>query len=768
MKRLSLIFTLFALIMADATAAVKRYYVATNGTDGGKGTIDAPFRTIKYAASRAVAGDTVLIKGGVYSENEITPKSGTADKMITFKPANRRDSVFMYNDVDSASGKCIFVFDRVNYVRVDGLNFRGYKYGGTFILNNGARGNQIINCRFEDIGTEWIGTWPTMSVICINKSHYNIVSNCFFRNIYGDGVGIGDNSTYNVCTYNSFYNFEGKRRGWAPNGHFSNCMGAGTTSYGHNIYAFNYGNNVVDLLWFDRDGSTNIVIRNEAEKSGLLFFNESRCARNIAQENVAWNMKWAAFQTAQYETGYTPDPRWVHNVVYNSGGGFILHKTYRNEMRGNIAFDNGNQNVSMSEIAASDTCGPHHFAYNDWYTRAAVNIHKYKNKAVSFQTFADYVGEENSMSRNPLFTNPSKGDFTLKPNSPCRGAGLDGVDMGAYPVYPKIPVGMDAGRFPDAALEVTLDSAHSIVSRGNSIVLTARLNKAADTPVSVSIEPVAGEAVEGTDYTVNNRTVTFKPGETSKYFAISFSGASSYEKLLALRLCDAQGASVGCRDSHVARISAGSVVPRLWMEAEDMKTDGHGSAWTISESADCGNNKFVQFDPGKLRVYPFAAADSTHYLAADFNVDDSGTYYIFMRVNTQSATSPQGDDTFYFMIDDEPVTMYNSGFDNPEHIWVWINPYGGGKELTAGSHQLKIVGCENGFQLDRICVARTADKPQGMGGSPTAIHNIEHTQHEAGNNNVYDISGRIVSRNADLKNLPRGLYIHKGRKIIIK
>lgn len=87
MKRLSLIFTLFALIMADATAAVKRYYVATNGTDGGKGTIDAPFRTIKYAASRAVAGDTVLIKGGVYSENEITPKSGTADKMITFNPS---------------------------------------------------------------------------------------------------------------------------------------------------------------------------------------------------------------------------------------------------------------------------------------------------------------------------------------------------------------------------------------------------------------------------------------------------------------------------------------------------------------------------------------------------------------------------------------------------------------------------------------------------------------------------------------------------------
>ena len=209
------------------------------------------------------------------------------------------------------------------------------------------------------------------------------------------------------------------------------------------------------------------------------------------------------------------------------------------------------------------------------------------------------------------------------------------------------------------------------------------------------------------------------------------------------------------------------MVPRTWIEAESLIAEGHGSAWQVKESTECGNNKYVQFEPGKLRVYPFAQADSTHYLVADFDVDEDATYYIFMRVNTESATAPKNDDTFYFLMDDEDVALYNDGFDNPDHTWVWMNPYAGGKELTAGHHQLKIVGCENGFQLDRICVSRTEDMPQGMGAA-TGIKEIKTAWHQDGSDNVYDMTGRIVSRNANKESLPRGIYIFRGKKILIK
>jgi hypothetical protein len=62
------------------------YYVATNGSDSNTGT-DAghPFLTIGKAASVAKAGDTVVIRGGVYRETVTLPSSGSSGSPITFE-----------------------------------------------------------------------------------------------------------------------------------------------------------------------------------------------------------------------------------------------------------------------------------------------------------------------------------------------------------------------------------------------------------------------------------------------------------------------------------------------------------------------------------------------------------------------------------------------------------------------------------------------------------------------------------------------------------
>jgi hypothetical protein len=62
------------------------YYVSTSGSDANAGTLSAPWRTIQHAANTAVAGDTVEIEAGVYSEIVILPNSGTATAgYITFE-----------------------------------------------------------------------------------------------------------------------------------------------------------------------------------------------------------------------------------------------------------------------------------------------------------------------------------------------------------------------------------------------------------------------------------------------------------------------------------------------------------------------------------------------------------------------------------------------------------------------------------------------------------------------------------------------------------
>lgn len=62
------------------------YYVATNGSDSNSGKdVDHPFLTITKAASVAVAGDTVVVRAGVYREAVTLPHSGAAGSPIAFQ-----------------------------------------------------------------------------------------------------------------------------------------------------------------------------------------------------------------------------------------------------------------------------------------------------------------------------------------------------------------------------------------------------------------------------------------------------------------------------------------------------------------------------------------------------------------------------------------------------------------------------------------------------------------------------------------------------------
>ena len=61
------------------------YYVSPTGSDTGAGNAASPFKTISQAAKLAGAGDTVLIKPGVYRESVWLKNSGTGEKPIVFK-----------------------------------------------------------------------------------------------------------------------------------------------------------------------------------------------------------------------------------------------------------------------------------------------------------------------------------------------------------------------------------------------------------------------------------------------------------------------------------------------------------------------------------------------------------------------------------------------------------------------------------------------------------------------------------------------------------
>ncbi|MBO9610572.1 MAG: right-handed parallel beta-helix repeat-containing protein [Paenibacillaceae bacterium] len=81
-------------------AAGTSYYVDPSGSDSNNGTsLSTPFQTIQQAASVAVAGDTVNIRGGTYRETVTPANSGTSGNPITYQNYNNETVVISGNDL---------------------------------------------------------------------------------------------------------------------------------------------------------------------------------------------------------------------------------------------------------------------------------------------------------------------------------------------------------------------------------------------------------------------------------------------------------------------------------------------------------------------------------------------------------------------------------------------------------------------------------------------------------------------------------------------
>ena len=62
------------------------YYVATDGSDENRGTIDFPFKTIQKASDLSKPGDTILVQPGIYRERVSPPIGGSSPFLsITYK-----------------------------------------------------------------------------------------------------------------------------------------------------------------------------------------------------------------------------------------------------------------------------------------------------------------------------------------------------------------------------------------------------------------------------------------------------------------------------------------------------------------------------------------------------------------------------------------------------------------------------------------------------------------------------------------------------------
>jgi hypothetical protein len=153
------------------------YYVHPDGNDSQAGTEANPWKTIQHAVNMAQAGDTVLIRGGVYEvPNNGTPiravNSGTPDDYITFKAYPGEQPVIQgFYDI-------YWGFDTGDqaYIIIEGLTIRGFHAG----VRMRAPGHHIIvrDCLLEfnsEAGVSNNGGSPT------ECADYTTVEGCTIR-----------------------------------------------------------------------------------------------------------------------------------------------------------------------------------------------------------------------------------------------------------------------------------------------------------------------------------------------------------------------------------------------------------------------------------------------------------------------------------------------------------------------------------------------------------------------------------------------------------
>ncbi|HEY1613938.1 MAG TPA: right-handed parallel beta-helix repeat-containing protein [Rhizomicrobium sp.] len=155
---------------ASATAAITllaqapsgtTYYVATNGNDGNSGSQAAPWLTIQHAADTVAAGDTVLVRGGVYNEHVGFSASGdSAHGIITFANYPGETAVIDGTGLDIPHGQFgLFTFADISNVVAEGFELRNYKTTklnevpiGIYVTGAG-RGLEIVNNHIHNIET---------------------------------------------------------------------------------------------------------------------------------------------------------------------------------------------------------------------------------------------------------------------------------------------------------------------------------------------------------------------------------------------------------------------------------------------------------------------------------------------------------------------------------------------------------------------------------------------------------------------------------------
>lgn len=272
----------FALLTA-ATAQAATYYVATTGNNSNPGTSASPWRTVAYAVSRMVAGDTTYVKGGVYSEELIAFRtSGTQSAPIKLLSAPGQFPVIDCKSNTAGIASMVLFQNRsgqrypIGWITIEGFEIRNCHEGIKFynLHNSTIRRNWIHHSRGNGI----FG-FGTKIAIDRNKINNNGSPATGYHGIYMNG-------SYHTLTNNLIYANE--KYGIQLNGSDSSLYKS--TKHAGPQYANSYNWVIANNTFaYERIGSGIVVwgsTCNNARIENNIFYENGRSSSSLGTQGI--------------------------------------------------------------------------------------------------------------------------------------------------------------------------------------------------------------------------------------------------------------------------------------------------------------------------------------------------------------------------------------------------------------------------------------------------------------------------------------------------
>jgi len=151
------------LLFLSQPALAATYYVSPSGNDANNGlSTSAAWENPGYAASKAVAGDTIYLMNGIwYDQHLVFNKQGTSTAPINVKAYSGTPTL---DGVDK-TGIGIKIYSS-SWINIEGIKVRDYQYGYWASSSNNLK---ITKCEFSDTSLDGITLWNDVDYMAIDS-----------------------------------------------------------------------------------------------------------------------------------------------------------------------------------------------------------------------------------------------------------------------------------------------------------------------------------------------------------------------------------------------------------------------------------------------------------------------------------------------------------------------------------------------------------------------------------------------------------------------